>query len=1096
MVVPVYSMNSTVPSDNTAQNALAIRLLGPPRIDLNGSLLHFESRKAVALIAFLASSAEPRPRAEIATLLWPESDTKRARGALRYTLSIVRKALDGEWFQSDRTSIGLIQSERCVIDTVRFQTLAQSGQDHMHTADTACLDCVENLDAAVALYQDDFLTGFGLRDSVNFDEWQFFQAETFRNQLTNTLRALARYHTQQADYHQALTYTRRLLYLDPLQESIQRRMMQLYVHNGQWQLALEQYDKCVQLLDEELGVAPSPATTQLYEEIRAHRTIDPSLVDQRSDNPVEPSPNVSTIAQPTRPHNLSVADMPLLGRAQEINEICGLLQETHCRMVTLIGPGGIGKTRLAHQIAIDLCNAPEPHFAEAIYFVPLVAADTADLLVTAIADALGLTFNGPQTPKDQLIQYVHEKRLLLVLDNFEQVVSAAPLLTELFNAANGIKLLITSRERLNLEEEWLYEIRGLPLPPIELDAKGALDSKECAESMRENGAVQLFYHRARRLDPRFNLEESLQVVVQICRLLQGMPLGIELAAGWVRTFSVEEIARQIQKDLDFLATPSQNVPERHRSLRAVFLHSWRGLSAKERLVFAKAAIFRGGFSLDAAMTVIDADPMTLGALVDKSMIQRLPRRENQPDRYTIHELLRQYAEATLEPPQREEACRQHCEFFANWVESRLPYRALAEEDAALTEIGAELDNIRSAWNWLAQQIESTPDDDMQRWLAQRMSQFVPMLAYYYLRYSRYEEGRQLFLLALRTMQNATWAEGTFDSSRFHLAQVEARLAEFAFNLSDFHDVIETYTRLMPLFRQANEAIETGLALAGLGKTFIRMGRYADAEPVLMESLEIFRSTYDAVGIIAALNSLGILYSNQGLFEEAAPYYEEFLAISRRNQYARGMSNALNNLGSNYARAGAYEEAWPLYEESYRLALATSERLMIAAALSNLGSVSRALQHYEASRRYYADSLSICREIGERRWTAAGLNGLGLALIDSNCPEKALPHLTEGLTIAHEIESLPDILDALSALADVFVQQDNLSLGIPILRFVLNHPVTQTLSRMRSQALIDQIDPQLVITDESDFDHTQIDKIIELVTKAVTVHLGRKKSAVE
>ncbi|MCB0087765.1 MAG: tetratricopeptide repeat protein, partial [Caldilineaceae bacterium] len=1020
-------------------NTLEIDLLGAPIIQLNRQPVTFESRKATALLAYLAMSGKPHQRSELATLLWPDSDNKRARGALRYTLSILQGALGKEWLQSDRATIGLAGDTACTVDARQFQELLTSGRDHLHTPDTVCLNCIQPINDAVALYRDDFLTGFGLRDSVNFDEWQFFRREGFRHQLVNALRRLIRFHTQQADYQQALISARRLLQLDPLQESVQREAMQLYAHSGQWELALRQYDECVRLLEAELSVPPSPATTQLFEQIRGQRlgAVQRPTTSQ--------TPASVTFSPSARPHNLPAATMPILGREPEIAAIRALLNEPHCRMVTLLGPGGIGKTRLAHQVAIDLCHAPEAHFARGVYFVPLTAVESADLLVTAIANALELPFNGPKAPQAQLRQYLREQHFLLVLDNFEQLVSSAPLLAELLNAAHGLKLLITSRERLNLHEEWLYEAQGLPLPP--------LDAHESSTALKANGCVQLFYHQARRLEPRFDLDEALPAIVQIAHMLQGMPLGLELAAGWVRTFSCTEIARQIQHDLDFLATPAQNVAQRHRSLRAAFLHSWRRLDEAERTVFAKAALFRGGFSLDAAAAVTGANPLTLGALVDKSMVQHLRQRQPAQDRYTIHELLRQYAEETLEPAVRHAVQRLHCAYFGAFVQKQMPHRGLASEDDALRAIGVELENIRAAWSWLLQQIPAAHTDAARQFQATQIGQFVPMLAHYYLRLSRFEEGEKLFQDAGRTMQQADWSahdgEVPQQSAAFILGQVQARLAEFAFNLSRFHEVADTYEALLPLLRQAGHADELGAALTGLGKAFIRMGRYADAEPLLQESVALFRGTQEPTGLTGALNSLGILYSNQGRFEQARPLYEEFLLLARANQHVRGKANALNNLGSNYARAGQHQKALPLYEECHRLALVSGERLVIAVALSNLGSVSRALNRYADARRYYAESLAICREIGDRRWTTAGLNGLGLTLIADGALSEAIPHLREALTTAQEIESTPDMLDALAALGEIILNQGNAQRAAAILHFVHHHPITQTLARQRS-----------------------------------------------
>ncbi len=288
-------------------------------------------------------------------------------------------------------------------------------------------------------------------------------------------------------------------------------------------------------------------------------------------------------------HNLPSATTSFIGRQAELAEIALLMHDPACRLLTLLGPGGIGKSRLAVQAAYQQSD----QFADGVYFVPLTPIHSADLLISALNDILGLIAFGQELPRQLLIQYLFGKELLLVLDGFEHLIDAASdLVVELLAAAGRIKILVTSREVLNLREEWIRSVDGLPYPVD--DAGSRID---------DYAAVQLFADRARQVRADFSLHDNLIHVIRICRLVEGIPLGIELAAAWIWTLPCSLIADEIQQRLDFLSTTLRNIPERHRSMRAVFEQSWRLLSAHEQAVFKRLAVFRGSFSREAAERV-------------------------------------------------------------------------------------------------------------------------------------------------------------------------------------------------------------------------------------------------------------------------------------------------------------------------------------------------------------------------------------------------------------------------------------------------------------------------------------------------------------
>ncbi|MGH2353778.1 MAG: ATP-binding protein, partial [Chloroflexota bacterium] len=375
-------------------------------------------------------------------------------------------------------------------------------------------------------------------------------------------------------------------------------------------------------------------------------------------------------------HDLSAPPTPFIGRQADLAELSSLLSTPACRLLTLVGPGGIGKTRLALQAAARLRDARAAAsgrgFGHGVYVVALQALRSPDLLLPALADALALPPVGSGDPLAQLLNYLRDKAVLLVLDNFEHLMHGAALLAGILAAAPQLKLLVTSREALNVQEEWLYPIQGLPFPDSEL-----------AADLEDYSAVRLFAERARRVRWDFSLDAERAGVVRVCRLVEGMPLALELAAAWTKTLPCAEIATEIESSIDFLATRLRDVPERHRSMQAVFEQSWARLDGGERAVLRRLSVFRGGFRREAAEQVAGASIPTLSLLVDKSLL-----RLEVDGRYQIHELLRQYAEERLRCAADEAAQvhDRHCAHFAALLQARLGDILGSHQQEAVAEI--------------------------------------------------------------------------------------------------------------------------------------------------------------------------------------------------------------------------------------------------------------------------------------------------------------------------------------------------------------------------------------------------------------------------
>ncbi len=621
----------------TAQR-LTVHTLGRADLALGGHpLVDLASVKATALLIHLAVTGTGHSRSALAGMLWSDLPEATARANLRLVLTKLRRVVP-EHLEVTRQRVALAAGAPVWVDAVEVAR-AVTAPD----ADPA----------AVELCRGEFLHGFDVPGAAVFDDWVAARRAAARTDMLALLDRAARQARDRADPAAGVEVARRMLEVERLHEEAHRALMWFLAAGGQRGAALAQYETCRYLLGEELGLAPSAATTALRDEIAAEGEVTAAV-------PPPPPP----VPAPAPPRPLTA----LVGRAAELDRLHDLLDDPACRMVTLVGPGGIGKTRLA----VEVAGARGDRRRHGVVFVsfagsrPVRPDGAADLVVADLARAFGVPLTVPRDPLDLLAEHLAGRELLLVLDNLEHLPGAADPLAALLRRAPGVQLLVTSRRPLGLGVEWLVEVPGLPCPPEGAGAAGY-------------PAVQLFQERARLLRP--GVEADVEGAGRICRLVAGLPLAIELAARWVRSAAPAAIADRLARGLELLETTAPDVEPRHRSIRSVIDASVRLLTDEERRALRRLSV-QHGFDLAAAEAVAGAGLPLLAGLVDQSLVTAGP-----DGRYAMHELLRQYAAERLaeDPAEEAETRRRHAEHY-----DALLAAGLAGHDAA---------NLRAATEW-------------------------------------------------------------------------------------------------------------------------------------------------------------------------------------------------------------------------------------------------------------------------------------------------------------------------------------------------------------------------------------------------------------
>ena len=909
---------------------LTLFLLGSPRVECDSvPMKKVDTRKAIALLAYLAINHNSYSRDSIINLLWPEFDESRARTALRHTLYVLNQSLEGDWLEVDRKSIGLNPDADIWLDVDEFHSYLAECGSHGHELGKVCPKCIKPLSDAVELYQGDFLSGFSLKDSVNIDDWQFSLTQSLRSEVTSGLERLVGLLSGEGEYEKGIGYSKRWLEIDRADERAHRHLMELYARTGQRPAALRQYEECVRILEKELSETPKEETVRLYQAIQEN--VSPPEREVAEVSPIPKPPD-------TPKHNLPRQLTSFIGRKGEIEEVKRLLSTTY--LLTLTGSGGCGKTRLCLEVAANLVE----EYEDGVWLVELASLSDPALVPQEVASTLDVSEQPDRSFTDTLSDYLKSKQILILLDNCEHLIEACATLAEtLLRSCPNLKVIAASREALGIAGESAYRVPSLSLPdPGNLPPVQNLAGYE---------SVNLFVDRAVAAESTFTMTVgNTPAVAQICHRLDGIPLAIELAAAPVKALSVEQILARLDDRFRLLTGGSRTALPRQQTLRATIDWSYDLLSEKERVLFKRLSVFMGGWSLEAAEAICVGGGIEeyevlelLMGLVDKSLL--VAEKRNGDHRYSLLETVRQYARDKLLDSGEGEGFRdRHLDWFLGFAEQAEPELRGPDQVEWMDRLEVEHDNLRAALEWSLgsggkREGDYSGSDDPRSLNAERGLRLAGALMGFWYTRGYYNEGYQWLEESLSGSGRVEVSERT-KSARTMSARAKALwgAAAMLYGKSDYKRSEALGEESLALYQELGDKQGAGSLLMGLGLLSGRQGDYVRARELRKESLSLFREMGDRQGIADALAELGSQASGQGDHEQAIALIEESLALNRELANKGRIRELLQTLGHMVLKRGDHKRAKELIEESLDLSRELGDKRRMASSYYFLGLV--------------------------------------------------------------------------------------------------------------------------------------------------------------
>lgn len=947
-------------------------LLGSPAVELDGgsSAVPFERR--TQLLAFLALKRAWVGRAELAGMLWPDQAGKLAYANLRKTLF---RAQALPWAGALGAQTGAVRFD-CETDVAAFERAVHEGRH----------------EEALRLYGGDLLSGFDDDASEGWILWLNFERERLRAAWRGA--AIARLGSE-LDPAQGVELSARLVQADPLDEAALAIHLSWLTRAGQPAQARQAYRDFAERLRDDLGLEPGAGLRALHDSLAA-------------------------AALPAK-RELAAASLPddgFVGRSAELRQIATLLADPGCRLLTLVGPGGVGKTCLARRALVQL----EPMRAHGAAFVPLEDASNGADVLARIASAVRLRLSPGRETIEQLVEFLGSREMLLALDNFEHLMNHADIVHSLLAECPGLKMLVTSRVRLGLRMEQLLALEGLPCPdPDDEDRLEAFD------------AARLFVKAAKRVAPALVPQAEAASIVEICRRVEGLPLALELAAAWTRVMPCSAIAAELREGTDLLRADDAAHPPRHASIEVVFEKTWGLLTAREREALSRLSVFHGGFTVEAARSVAAAQLPVIGALLDKSLLRR------EGARLRMHALVQDLAATRLAASGAREATqRAHAIHFHRFMAQVA--RAVQDGNRdALQAMEAELENCRSASRWA-----------MEHGSPEMIAKAAPALLSFFDHRFRLDDGLALLSEA---------AESPVAAAHPRLAALLlASVAHLLYRLDRYAEAEARATTALAMTEEGMDQAARLQSFKVLGGCCLRLGRLEDAKRFFRQALRQAPAAVDPNNAAAMLDNLALVEKWMGNYAASRRLSHRSLLQHRALNDTAGEALCLNNLGALHLDLGEHEAA----REHLREGLALCERHGLvgtrALVLANLTELALKAHDAKGAEFHALRALEAVQATGNRGLAAwLKLQTAGLALRRADLVA-ARTDLAEGLEIALALGRPSYLFEGVACFAEILVAQGEVPSARQVLRFCARHPAIGVAQRDAARARLDTLPP--------------------------------------
>ena len=993
---------------------LQVKLLGTFEIRWRGELVpRFRTDKIRALFGYLCiESSKAHRRDALCEMFWYERESKAGKQNLRQSLYRIKqtlekheKGLGDKLFTTSRQELA-INAKYLAIDAIDLLNGSEEISSRKEETETGDLSGNSKLEALAEMHDGEFLEGMELIDEPLFNEWLRTKREQIHKRACELFERVAQHYRQIGILEKAHQWLDRWLSIETWNERAHRLKMEWLAQEGKRSAALAQYHELVEILLEEFQADPTEETNDLY--LKIHYEEVQREIQKPSANRLFSIPNQST---------------PFIGRKRELEELVHLLSQKEVRLVTLQGLGGIGKTRLLFEVAKELA-LQEDTFTDGSFFIPLAAITRAEQVPAAIAHHLQLSIQASIEERTRVIDFLRDRNLLLLLDNFEQVVEARSFLQEILETSKGVKLLVSSRNALNVKSEHRFVLKGL-----------------LAKSAQE-----LFIQQAKRLQRNFDETSQRESIAKICEFVECSPLAIELAAGWIRMMNTKSILRELPRDPAFLQTDFPDIPERQRSMFIVFNYTWGILTDEEQELLAKLSIFQGNFSVQAVREILAINMRRLAGLVDKTLL-----RWDSNQRYSLHTLLRQFVSQKRAGLRSEKELKlRYSDYYLQFLIQQAASLLGDRIQIAIRQIRTEWDNIQQAWNFAVQVKQFRSIEQAARSLCD-CARYAGMAT----------ESQGLFELGIQALEKSEHQGKQEQILFFKVYQIECHIEKEEFQqasnklgeltqsihantdppdliaiikylqarlkvpLGKYDEAIELSEEVLQYFRSKNEHTVTSEIKKTLSRIYILQGKYNEAIEILEQGIAGDRSIGFTSGIISKLDELGGVHIRLGHLQSAKEHLINGIELAQKIGSDTQEAHLRSKLGPVLYELGANDESVLILQKAHQIFHDLGMRISQLKCLNNIAVIQAKQGNYQQAEEKFLQ-VTIAREQSKDSMLLGGSYGnIGQLYLDMGEEAKAEKYIRAAIKQSRKLGQRQELASGIGSLGTLYVYRGEL-----------------------------------------------------------------------